>query len=229
MSVEHTKNGPPAVPWNNRDVLLGLGLVVIGTFLVSVLLGLLEEDDASPLTTLALVLLQGLMLGVVWRFSAGKYSASWETLGLTRPQGRWSVFLPWLALGGSLGFSSLYAVVITTIGADFMLPPELPASALGDGTLRAANVIVIGALGPLAEEVFFRGFMLAALVGSLGAFRGVMVGSAIFAISHGVIAMMVPVFVSGLLLSWLYLRTRSIWAPFTAHAAQNFLVLALTT
>jgi membrane protease YdiL (CAAX protease family) len=38
----------------------------------------------------------------------------------------------------------------------------------------------------------------------------------------------IPLFVTGLLLSWLYLRTGSIWPPFAAHAAQNLLALAVT-
>ena len=52
--------------------------------------------------------------------------------------------------------------------------------------------------------------------------------SAVFAAAHASLAVVLPLFVIGLLLSWLYLRTGSIWPPFAAHAAQNLLALAAT-
>ena len=42
------------------------------------------------------------------------------------------------------------------------------------------------------------------------------------------VGVLVPAFVSGLILSWLYLKTGSIVPPVIAHAAQNLLVLAVT-
>ena len=50
---------------------------------------------------------------------------------------------------------------------------------------------------------------------------------AIFAASHGNVSILVPVFVSCLILSWLYLKTRSQIPSFTAHAAQNILALSV--
>jgi membrane protease YdiL (CAAX protease family) len=45
----------------------------------------------------------------------------------------------------------------------------------------------------------------------------------LFAFSHGAVGLLVPVFVSGLLLAWLFLRSRSLGASMTAHALQNAL------
>jgi len=87
--------------------------------------------------------------------------------------------------------------------------------------------MVIGVAAPFAEEVFFRGFMLAAFVNALGVLRGSLVGSAVFALSHGNIALLAPTFVSGLFLAWLYLTTRSLGPSFAAHAVQNLLALSL--
>ena len=97
----------------------------------------------------------------------------------------------------------------------------------GRGTRAVANFMVIGVAAPFTEEIFFRAFMLAALVNALGTLRGAVAGSAVFAVSHGNIAILVPTFVSGLLLSWLYITTRSVGPPFIAHAAQNLLALSV--
>ena len=178
--------------------------------------------------TLSLVAMQILLLVAVWRFGIKRYRVSWQAIGFTQPRARWSLLLPWLALALSLVFGGFYAAFVNAMGLDSLIPPTLPSSALGEGPYRLSNIVVIGAIGPLAEEVFFRGFLLAALVQGLGLAKGVLLGSAIFALSHPVLGVMLPVFVSGLLLSWLYLKTQSIWPPFTAHAAQNLIAMAMT-
>ena len=92
---------------------------------------------------------------------------------------------------------------------------------------KVVTVIAIVAWGPFAEELFFRGFILAALIGPLGPLRAAAVSSALFAAAHVSIEAALPVFVTGMLLAWLYLRTRSIWPPVTAHALQNFIAVSV--
>ena len=38
---------------------------------------------------------------------------------------------------------------------------------------------------------------------------------------------MAPIFFAGLLLSWLYLKTGSIWPSFVAHALQNLIAVSM--
>ena len=218
-----------SVPWSAKDGLLGVALVAGVSLFAIALLSLLLDDpgveDGSPLILIVLALLQGLMVMAAWIFGVKKYGARWRALGFARPQARGILLLPWLILLLSLLSFGLYITVMEAWDVDFLLPPEVPASALGDGFYKMANIVIIGVLGPMAEEVFFRGFLLAALLRPLGALRAVAVCSAFFAVSHGSLGLLVPVFVSGMLLSWLYLRTRSIWPPFAAHAAQNLIAL----
>ena len=218
-----------AVPWTPWDSLLGLALVAAGVAVAVATLKWLdtrsESAEITPFISLALVLLPGLMVGVMWVLGVKRYQAPWRTFGFRRPRARYSFVLPWPVLFASLGFGGLYATVIREAGVDLLMPPSLPESALGEGLLRVANVGAIAVLGPLAEEVFFRGFLLASLVQPLGPLRAAAVASAIFAASHVSIGVMIPFFVSGMLLSWLYLRTGSIWPSFMAHAAQNSLAV----
>ena len=224
-------NGHINVPWSAKDALLGIAFVVGASVLIVGLLRLFYGDNGSrestPLISPAIGLLVGLMVVTPWLFGIRRYDAPWSTLGFARPQARLSLLLPWLVLIVSLTFGGLYFVVVTAIGIDVLIPEPIPSSALGGGPVRAVNIVIIGILGPLAEEVFFRGFLLAALVPVLGGLRATAVCSAIFALNHGVVAVMVPAFGSGLLLSWLYLKTRSIWPTFMAHSAQNLIALLL--
>ena len=167
------------------------------------------------------------MLAAVWLFGINRYRVRWRDLGMRRSTARRNFTLPLLVLLGSLGFTGLYSAIVTTVGADSLLPPALPGEILGSGVYKLLNISVIVAWGPFAEEAFFRGFLLTALVRPLGAVRASVVSSAIFAASHLMLSTMIPVFVTGLLLSWVFLRSRSLWPPLTAHAAQNLIVVSV--
>ena len=108
-----------------------------------------------------------------------------------------------------------------------MTPPPIPDELLGDGLDRLISAGVLVIIGPFAEELFFRGFILAAMIKSIGIVPGITIASLIFAISHGEVAIIVPVFASGVILSLLYIKTGSLWPPLAAHSTQNYLAVAL--
>ena len=62
----------------------------------------------------------------------------------------------------------------------------------------------------------------------MGAPRAAVVSAAVFAVAHLQVGSMIPLFITGLVLAWLFLRTKSIWPPLMAHAAQNLLAISLT-
>ena len=95
-------------------------------------------------------------------------------------------------------------------------PERAPALAL--------NAIVTALLGPLVEELLFRGlgFYLLAQFGDVAA---IVVTSIAFALTHG-IAVGIPIFfVIGIGLGFIRSRTGSIYPPFLLHAGFNGLAL----
>ena len=83
-------------------------------------------------------------------------------------------------------------------------------------------------IGPLAEEVFFRGYAFRLLSARAGGATGYLVSSLLFAVVHLNPSGM-PIYVLiGLAFCWLYRRTRSLWAPVAAHVTLNGLVLSFT-
>jgi membrane protease YdiL (CAAX protease family) len=218
------------VPWSAGDAVRGILLLAAGAVIIIGGLALAQRGDGGPvngtLVSAVIVLPHLMMLVAAWLFGVRKYGTTWTSVGLGRPRHRLSMLLPWPVLIGSIGFGGVYVVVITAIGMDSLLPSSLPPDLLGEGAHKLFNIAVIGVVGPLVEELFFRGFLLAALVRPLGPGRAAAVASVIFSAGHINIGVMLPFFVSGLLLSWLYLRTRSIWPGFMAHSAQNLLALS---
>ena len=219
-----------AVPWKIRDTVYGVGLICAGVAASLLALGIAgagprADGELGTAALLAAALLEGLMIAAVWLFGVNKYRARWAAAGLVRPRHAYWLILVAAALALNLAFSAAYVVVTKAAGADDLAPSPLPFETSGGALHRLVVSAVLGVLAPFAEEVFFRGFLLTAMVPALGLYRAMIVSSALFAVSHGIVAVMVPLFITGLLLSWLYVKTRSIWPPVTAHVLQNMLAL----
>jgi len=219
---------PIAVPWSATDAVHGIGLFTVGGILTVLVLGRFRGASGAAdeaMTTLAIAVLTGLLLAAVWLFAIRRHDAQWRSLGLGRPAvgSDFVLAIPCLTL--SIGFFGVYVALVDAFGPDLLVPEPIDADNLGSSVFRVVNVAVVGLIGPFAEEVFFRGFLLTAFVPSLGVFRAAALASAVFAISHIALGVAVPFFVTGLLLSWLYVKTRSIWPPLLAHMAQNVLAI----
>ena len=219
---------PIAVPWGAGDAARAVGLVAAGAALVILFVwpfrgasGTLED----AVRTLAVAALTGLLLVATWLFAVRRHGARWRTLGLAAPVGASQIALSAACLALSIGFLVVFVSLAERFGPDILVPEPIDADRLGSGVFLAANVAIVVLVGPFAEEVFFRGFLLTALMPSVGAFRAAALASALFAAGHIDVGVMVPFFFTGLLLSWLYVRTRSIWPPMLAHAGQNMLAI----
>ena len=129
-----------------------------------------------------------------------------------------------LALVGSVVATFVYLVAAAGF-TDGAVPPPLPASLLDERPLLTVLLVVL--VGPAAEEVFFRGFCFAGLVGRWG-FWGAAVGSsAFFGLAHVDPALIGPAAVSGFVFAWVYWRTGSLRPVVLAHVARNAVALAV--
>lgn len=139
-----------------------------------------------------------------------------------------AVGVSWLvaALPGVLLLSACWGVVLDGLGVEAE-PAYLPAVAeLGAARLAVAAVLAL-VVGPLAEELLFRGLLQPVLVRSLGPDLGVLGTSFLFAAIHATAAR-VPVFALSLVLGWAMLRTGRIAAPMAMHVLYNAAALAIT-
>ncbi len=219
-----------SVPWGVTDAMIGFAIVACGSLVSLLALGRLLgslERQADGVTTLVLFLLQILMIGTVWLLAVKWRGASLDNMGLWTSGLRWPKIVGWaaLALGLSIVAGLVYQLIVTGLGIESLEPSPVPERLLGEGIFRAFTVGILVVIGPAAEEIFFRGFLLPAFVQGIGVIPGMIVASAIFAVAHGDLSVLLPTFASGAVLSWLYLRTRSLWPGFLAHAGQNSLAV----
>jgi membrane protease YdiL (CAAX protease family) len=92
----------------------------------------------------------------------------------------------------------------------------------------AAMLFVAGLVAPIAEELFFRGYVQTRLCRRFGAWPGVVFASVLFGLVHLDWVQSPSAFLIGLYLGWLAQRTGSIRPSMLAHAA-NIVVWMLAT
>lgn len=98
--------------------------------------------------------------------------------------------------------------------------------------LRIPLVLLVVSLGPVVEELLFRGVLLSALLQRRGVLTSVLLTSALFALVHLAGLQFhwyaVPqLFLLALLLAWLRLRSGSIWPAVVAHGTNNMLAVVV--
>lgn len=81
-------------------------------------------------------------------------------------------------------------------------------------------------VGPLLEELLFRGFLQSAMAQRLGERGGLLGSSLLFAALHGMPALP-GLFMLSLFLGWLQRRTRCILVPWSAHVLNNTITLGI--
>lgn len=96
--------------------------------------------------------------------------------------------------------------------------------AIGRGGWAIMTTVI---LAPILEEVLFRGLLLGAINEKHGAFRAVFVSAAIFGVIHIIPQQIVNAFVIGIILGYIYVRTKSLVAVIFIHALNNGLAYVL--
>ncbi len=223
------------VPWTLLYVAAGIVAVVLTAVGLLVVHAIYENAVAEISPAISLLVL-GAVLGAAQLASCYvlgplSFQVPLSSLGLGLPTPRTSAHLMYtaLAFGGSIGFIVAYGAVLDAAGLENLQPDQgITEDAILGGAGVAASVLMIVVIGPFTEEVFFRGFIFSALRARLGLGWALAVSGAIFAVFHVDPKVMLPIFVTGVLLGWLYHKTGSIWPPLVAHALQNALALAVS-
>ena len=223
---------PEGVPWRAGQVALGIVVVVVlsipVTFIALGAAQLAGRHEEAMTTWLSVHLLGVAVIGAVWFFGIKKFNAPWSILGLRPAAGPRlrTVLLTAGALIASLAASGIYGALVDLVDSDFLSPPDV-SNIVFPGAAALLTFQALAVATPVVEEVFFRGFVFAGLVPRLGMGWATVASAVVFSLFHVDPAVYIPIFVTGLLLAWLYQQTGSLWPSIAAHAGQNALALAV--
>jgi membrane protease YdiL (CAAX protease family) len=129
-----------------------------------------------------------------------------------------------LVLFLSLGAGALLEPILHGGRSQGLTPARFPGGAEATAGVIVA-IITYTIVGPVAEELFFRGVGYAALRGRLGPVMTALWTGAIFAALHLEPRAFAVLLILGLLLGWLYERTGSTMPGMLVHGVNNGLAL----
>jgi membrane protease YdiL (CAAX protease family) len=224
----------PPERYRGPNVLLLLALVLVFASVANVPFG----EDATALVlgdgeltlvgaTIILVSTQAAMLLISWLFVrrpralAGLPSFPNPDPGRALRMGFGWGIAAWFV-------STLVIIAVATLLESLDMPPEPQAAERAIAVLNPVLVVIaVVIVAPIAEEIFFRGVVFNAWLRE-GGRRFAFIGSALlFAVIHLSLVSLLPIFLLGLALAWVYQRTGNLLAPMAMHATVNGISVAL--
>jgi len=222
----------PEVPWRLRDLGLTVAWVIAATILAFIVMGIVFAvvEDPSDDVENAGVLGVGLALyvtavaAVAW-FSVRRYSCGWQALGFrSAVRGGW-----WLPVAMAVAFLvaayvvfALYLLIVELLGIGGLVPEgNLPEGMFESPVILPLVAVLVLVAAPIAEEVFFRGFLFSTLRVRWGVFWAALASGLLFGAIHGSLGLLIPFTIIGMLLAYVYVFSGSLWTSILGHFAFN--------
>jgi len=181
--------------------------------------------------TVAMLALDGFAILVVLAFADGKSGSVWRAAGRSHGASRsvriglrgYVTVFPWMLL--------LLAVIVEVARFFNLKPPMEPMQELIFLEHRpwvfALTLLLACVVGPVAEELFFRGVLYSVIRRKASRWLAMAVSGGVFAAIHTNLLGFVPIMLLGWLLAYLYERTGSLAGPTVVHMAHNSLLMGL--
>ncbi|HEY3474341.1 MAG TPA: type II CAAX endopeptidase family protein [Anaerolineales bacterium] len=220
FEIPQPVRGPEApdysVPWKFMDNWIAVALLAVIDVVIFVIM--LQQERRAELAQSAAVLLLELsyLLPVIFIFAWR--GIHWRHLRFT--PFRWNT----LSIGCGLLVGS-YALIILHNALLFLLGIDTQGENIMKLFAELDSPVwffIVGAIfAPLVEEIFFRGFLFQGFRERYGWVTGMLVSAAIFAVAHLDIVVLIPTFILGCLLAYVYHRSNSIWPGIILHFLVN--------
>ena len=234
VKASAVESGPPQLPVGKVPVWFYGPLDLAGVafvFLVfsGLVLASLQHQAAEPVLDPGVLVVnigfQFVMAGLVTVVVARRVSlALW--LGLRWPAWPWvaliapgTVILMWLIFGG-LQYSG-YVKWMESLGVETVQDSVKLLQESDDPLVLGLMAFAAVIAAPLCEEVIFRGYLYPVVKKFSGVRMAAFCSALVFAAAHGSLTALLPLFLFGGVLVFLYEKTGSLWAPIGAHFCFN--------
>jgi uncharacterized protein len=206
---------------------IGLGVGIVGVIVASGLAAIPfalggADLDGAGFIIVGTIVQDLVMIGAAYFVTADLGSPNARTFGL-RPFKSSAFGWIFVALVTYLILTSIYTVLVDP-------PSEQLPSGLENADQNLLVAIATGMLlivvAPLAEEIFFRGFLYQAFRNSFGVLPGALLSAVIFGAIHFEFFKLVQLAILGVILALLFEKTQSLWSPIMLHALNNSLAFA---
>ncbi len=230
------------VPWGVRDALvlvaawfglqliLGFGLVMLSPAVPAVndFMNAVRHENIEASFALNLV---GVAIGLgLVALYLRKYHATWSMVGWRRVNVLKLIKYLFVMLIVFVVLANVALIVVKLLDPSFDAnQAQTNDFTKAAGSHRSLALIALVLIPPIFEETIFRGFIFPALTKRAGLIWGAVLSSMLFGAAHGQPNLFVYTSILGLLLCFMYVKTRSIVPGVLLHMANNYLAfLALT-
>lgn len=238
--LERALRAPSRLPyrWAGKEakrVISLLAFLVAGWPLTRVAMrswGIGHAIDVISWSVVSMLMLDLLVILIVWAFATEPGRSMAKTFGLSlrrapevirRGLKSYVAAFPWL-----FGLLWLTVIIFDRFGIH---PPMEPIQELLFLERRpwvvGLTVVLACVIGPIAEELFFRGVLFSSMRRTLGRMPAMLLSGALFSLLHTNLIGFVPILALGAFLALLYERTGSLMAPIAVHITHNALLVGL--
>ena len=221
MNVETQESFPASetpsysVPWKLMDNWIGVALLILIDLIIFIITlrgPKAELAQSALIVVLELAYLLPVILIFAWR------GISWKSLGFGRFNPNTLGIGCGLLVGGYI-IILLHNLLLYVLGVDTQGEEIVKVFAELNSPVW---FFVVGAIiAPFVEETFFRGFLFQGFRARYGWPVAMLLSSAIFAAAHLDLVALIPTFVLGNVLAYVYHRSNSIWPGVFLHFLVN--------
>jgi membrane protease YdiL (CAAX protease family) len=207
-------------------------LVVFGLYaVVGLVVVLLTEDYIFYSSLVYIAVLCPLITLSCW-FVVKRKGRGWRELGFKWGDPKKTITYGGLGAVGalvvSLGIMLLIILVIYLLGGSNPLTADAEQVETMAGGQLLVSIAVAVIFAPIFEELFFRGMFYPPLRRSLGPTLAVIIDGIIFGALHMQYLSIVSLILVGMILTYVYEKTESLYAPILTHALYNGFVVFIS-
>jgi len=231
--------GPVEARWGILDVCKVTILIFFFGYVINLLemmafwAGVLPKGFPKNLTMVFHITFPDLLcLGFVGYFVVIRYGQRLRALGLTLKSYLKSILFGLVGYVTILPTLCLILFLISIVAAKigYEPPPHPLVSVFLQEERRGLilyTVFFAAVLGPVVEEIFFRGFAYSAIKKRVGVRWAIVTSAAFFALAHMNIFSFLPVMLLGISMAYLYEKTGSLLPPITLHIIHNSILISI--
>ena len=224
----------PSVAWGMPMLFKAFVLAMAVSFLLGGVTGLLKQFLFPQLSLNVFALIHTTLLEIfcfmIVLYLVYRYQGTWRDLGFRIAR---KDFFKETAVGiaGYLGvlpifFGVLIVLVIVAHALGYEPPPHPLVEVFLEEEKRAPglviySIVLASLIGPVFEEIFFRGFCYPIFKSRWGVGWAMVLSAAFFALIHHNQFAFIPIFILGLGLAFLYEKRGNLVAPIALHVFHN--------
>ncbi len=224
-------------PWSTKDIIITIlaaaGLLGIAFFGMRYfgIEKLIEDSEYKSLYFLVLFVVQWILISIpLIILTLIKYKFNGKTFGLVRTSIWKTIKLVFSGYLLFLGITLVISLIIFYTG--WKIPgyqiQERILPLFGDNLIELIiSGILIVAIAPIIEEIFFRGFLLRSISNKCGVIYGSIISAALFALLHLQLSSIIPIFILGLIINSLVIRSKSIIPAIAFHMFNNAIAFTI--